>query len=145
MDVGGGIAVDVLSRDVSAWILAFARMTKRGAGRCARRGTSPRATFTAVVAPGFSIDVLPRGYGAWGAAPLSSPSGFQPRIGVRGVLLIAGKTSLGVGVTSREAILDRSPGHAFVPVLVYLGVVWEKAPAAGSGYAGCHWSIRQVG
>ena len=30
VDVGGGIAVGVLSRDVSAWIPAFAGMTKGG-------------------------------------------------------------------------------------------------------------------
>ena len=30
MDVGGGIAVGVLSRDVSAWIPAFAGMTNSG-------------------------------------------------------------------------------------------------------------------
>ncbi len=28
-------------------------------------GTSPSATLTTVEVPGFSIDVLPRGYGAW--------------------------------------------------------------------------------
>ena len=36
---------------------------RRVAGRSG--GTSPRATLTVVVIPGFSIDVLPRGYGAW--------------------------------------------------------------------------------
>ena len=35
--------------------------------------------------------------------------GLRPRIGVRGMLSIA-------GVTSREAILDRGPGHAFVVI-----------------------------
>ena len=30
VDVGGGIALGVVSRDVSAWILAFARMTNSG-------------------------------------------------------------------------------------------------------------------
>ena len=36
MDVGGGIAVGVLSRDVSAWIPAFAGMTRwvRNEGGC---------------------------------------------------------------------------------------------------------------
>ena len=32
MEVGGGIAFGVFSRDVSAWIPAFAGMTNRGAG-----------------------------------------------------------------------------------------------------------------
>ena len=35
--------------------------------------------------------------------------GLRPRIGVRGMLSIA-------GVTSREAIPDRSPGHAFIAI-----------------------------
>ena len=30
-----------------------------------QRGTSPRATLTVAGVPGFSIDVLPRGHGAW--------------------------------------------------------------------------------
>ena len=63
VDVGGGIALGVVSRDVSAWILAFARMTNSGGpevwldtanwhgGFCHApprplRGTSPRATFS---------------------------------------------------------------------------------------------------
>ena len=30
-----------------------------------QRGTSPRATLTVAGVPGFSINVLPRGHGAW--------------------------------------------------------------------------------
>ena len=37
MDVGGGIAVGVLSRDVSAWIPAFAGMTNGGVCRRTRK------------------------------------------------------------------------------------------------------------
>ena len=49
VDVGGGIAVGVLSRDVSAWIPAFAGMTNWGAGAtsagaAAFRHTRGRAT-----------------------------------------------------------------------------------------------------
>ena len=37
VDVGGGIEVDVLSRDVSAWIPAFAGMTNVGVRRRTRK------------------------------------------------------------------------------------------------------------
>ena len=46
------------------------------------RGTSLRATLTTVVVPGVSVDVLPRGYGAWipvytGMTNLGSGGGFR--------------------------------------------------------------------
>ena len=44
VDVGGGIAVDVLPRDVSAWIPAFAGMTNWGAGTTSAGAASFRHT-----------------------------------------------------------------------------------------------------
>ena len=91
MDVGGGIAVDVLSRNVSAWIPAFAGMTGNdelgvpgttSAGAAAFRHTRGRVTS-------FSYQsLMPAGAGTpryenWHRP---HPSGFRRRIGVRGVL-----------------------------------------------------------
>ena len=45
--------------------------------------------------------------------PQPSPSGFLPRIGVRGMLSIAGMT---LSAIWREPIPDRSPGHAFIAI-----------------------------
>ena len=64
---------------------------------CRRLGTSPSGTLTVAGVPGFSIDVLPRGHGAWIPAcagmtnlvvlgggqpphyiPHPRPSGFRP-------------------------------------------------------------------
>ena len=52
--------------------------------------------------------------GRWGClrvicATQTPRLGFPPSIGVRGMLSIAGETSW-------EAILDRSPGHAFIAI-----------------------------
>ena len=46
VDVGGGIAVGVLSRDVSAWIPAFAGMTKSESGTCFRTNDELRGGVT---------------------------------------------------------------------------------------------------
>ena len=58
------------------------RVVQRGrtSGAPYRRGTNPRATI-----------------------PSPHPSGFRPRIGVRGMLLIAGMTNLGAGMTKDVA------------------------------------------
>ena len=45
--------------------------------------------------------------------PLPCPSRFQPRIGVRGVLLIAGMTNERL---LERSIPDPSPGHAFIAI-----------------------------
>ena len=55
----------------------------------------------------------------WGQGPAlqsplptnERPSGFRPRIGVRGMLLIAGMTNERL---LERSIPDRSPGHAFI-------------------------------
>ena len=103
VDVGGGIALGVVSRDVSAWILAFARMTNSGGpevwldtanwhgGFChapprPQRGTSPRATF--------------------------SHSALGHRSTIRHDFAGGEPASRLIG----GHIPDRSPGHALVPI-----------------------------
>ena len=53
-------------------------------------------------------------------SPLPTPLDSGPRIGVRGMLLIAGMTSRGAGMTNERllerSIPDRSPGHAFIAI-----------------------------
>ena len=60
VDVGGGIAVGDLSRDVSAWIPAFAGMTNWGAGTTSAGAASFRRTrkpferiFVPIAHPGW--------------------------------------------------------------------------------------------
>ena len=50
VDVGGGIAVDVLSRNISAWIPAFAGMTIGGV--CGRTRKPFRGIFVPIAHPG---------------------------------------------------------------------------------------------
>ncbi len=45
--------------------------------------------------------------------PSPHPSGFRPRIVVRGMLLIAGMTNERL---LEQSIPDRSPGHAFIAI-----------------------------
>ena len=56
VDVGGGIAVDVLSRNVSAWIPAFAGMTNWGAGTTSAGAVASRHNRSGVGA--FSYQSL---------------------------------------------------------------------------------------
>ena len=72
-----------------------------------------------------------------GRAGRPSP-GFPPRIGVRGMLLIAGVTNAGNGESVTEAIQDRGPGHAFVGITMALRrphkrmkIVGCRGPLAG--------------
>ena len=87
VDVRGGIALCVHSRDVSAWIPAFAGMTNWGAGTTSAGAASFRHTRRRVIL--FSYQSLmpaaagtPR-YENWHRP---HPSGFRRRIGVWGVL-----------------------------------------------------------
>ena len=88
-----------------------------------RRGTSPRATFTAVVRrPVFQLTYCRaahhglKNYGAWGAARLSSPSGF-PGAPYRGTGRAFdrwkdefGGNDHGISRMTREPLPERYPG-----------------------------------
>ncbi len=101
VDVGGGIAVGVLSRDVSAWIPA----PYRGTGQALRGNDEFRGNGVVAWYSESARRILPRPAPTpAGDEPLASrslrpryiplthtPSGFQPRIGVRG-RLFAGMT-----------------------------------------------------